>query len=251
MRGRHSLRAARRDLRGLPEYEREAAMAWFTAVEDRWRTFVIPSQLATKIELRMLTAAFGYGEYDPNHRGAMVAVNMGYAARMLDLEEWRRIARDFHGPGPPLANLRWSDRDLSEFVPRDESGAIAHDEIDDDGDVVAELADYATGYASEPEPFMRVLLSDLPRWNAMTSLMTVAFHKNLRATRAGDARVLNLTNLDYLMRVGYVLRCIDETLGEQPRTLAEVEAGKQGTVGLVKRKSRSGGRRSPPPAATS
>jgi len=215
-------------------------MAWFIAVEDRWRTFVLPSQLATKIELRMLAAAFGYGEYDPNHRGAMVAVNMGYAARMLDLEQWRRIERDLHGPGPPLHDLRWSDRDLSEFVPRDAAGAIAHDEIDDDGAVVAELADYATSYASEPEPFLRLLISDLPQWNAMTSLMTVSFHKNLRATRAGDARTLSLTNLDYLMRVGYVLRCIDEALGEQPRTLGEVEAGKQGTVGLVKRKGSAG-----------
>ncbi len=126
-------------------------MAWFTAVEDRWGDFVLPSQFATKIELRMLAEALPYGEFDPNHGGAMIAVNMGYAARMLDLEEWRRIARDRHGPGPPLVNLRWSDRDLSEFVPRDASGAIAHDEIDDDGAVVAEIADYATGYASEPE----------------------------------------------------------------------------------------------------
>ena len=222
-------------------------MAWFNAVEDQWRAFVLPSRLATKIEHRMLAEASPYGEFDPNHGGATLAVNMGYAARMLDLEEHGRRARNFYGPDTPV-NLRWSDSDLSEFVPRDESGAIAHDEIDDDGGVVAELADYATGYASEPGPFMRVLLSDLPRWNAMTSLMTVAFHKNLRAMRAGDTRVLNLTNLDYLMRVGYVLRCIDETLGEQPRTLAQVEAGKQGTVGLVKKKSRSGGRRSPPPA---
>jgi hypothetical protein len=52
----------------------------------------------------------------------------------------------------------------------------------------------------------------------------------------GDTRVLTLTNLDCAMRMGYVLRCIDEALREYPRTKAEVETGRRGSVGRVSKK---------------
>jgi len=59
----------------------------------------------------------------------------------------------------------------------------------------------------------------------MTSLACYAWHKNMRKNRWGDTRVLTLDAFDQLLRGGYVLRRLDESLGASPRTLAEVEAG--------------------------
>jgi hypothetical protein len=183
-------------------------MDWYTAIEDRWTEFSLPSRLGTAIQLGMLNVTFPRGDLDPNFTAAALAAKLGYAARLVEVERYG------HFP-------TWSDETLRELVPRADAGAIDYDAFETS---FAALLDYTFEYASEYEAFSSLTGCVTPLWNGMTSIACWTFHKNVRKNRWGSTRVLALENFDYLMRIGYVLRCVDEALGESPRTTAEVES---------------------------
>ena len=218
------MRAVQRDLRGLDKHERELAMDWYTAVEDRWTEFSLPSRIGTALQFGMLGATFPGGDLDPSYPAAALATKFGYAARLIELER----ASDLPA---------WADEVLRPLVPRTPSGAINYDGLDG---TLTTLLEYIHDYASEPETFSQMANCDVGLWNAMTSIACWTFHKNVRKNRWGDTSTLALSDIDYLMRIGYVVRCIDEALGETPRTTVEVEseASGNGRPAVPKRKRR-------------
>jgi len=202
-RGRYGQRAAGRDLERLSAEERAGAEAWYRLTEERALILGAPSNLGWLFVLRCISFVLEMPPGSPNSAPGALAVDMGYAARMVDAE--RR------------SDLRpWSETDIADLVDGDDQGRIDLDAIKDQGPRRENLFRWVTSRTDDPEVFFTIASCTPSLWDGLTSWAVLRIHDNMRR-RSARPRDLPPSTLDGLMRLGYVLRCLDEALGEDPR----------------------------------
>ncbi len=202
---KHGVMDARRDLRRLTPAERDLALDWFEVVEFRMKTFSLPSRLSAAIEFMVLKAVLGLDLDDPRAVPASIAVNMGYASRLVIFE-----SLDDLDP--------WADHELDELVIRDASGEIDFERYEQDEGQLVGLYRYVGSYGTDQEKFEAIPGCPPSVWPGLTSLAATSLHANMESQRKGSIRALPAEHIGGLMRLGYVLRCVDEALDESPQT---------------------------------
>jgi hypothetical protein len=201
-RGTYSPRAAARDLERLSPRERADAEAWYRLTEERARALGAPSNLGWLVALRFIVFGLDVGPESPRARACVVAINMGYAARIADIERRSDLSR-------------WSEADISELVAGDECGRIELDAIKDQGPRTENLVRWLQARFDDPDVFLTIASCMPSLWDGLTSWAVMNIHANARKHSARP-RDLAPSTLGGLMRLGYVLRCLDEALGEEP-----------------------------------
>jgi hypothetical protein len=202
-RGQHGLRAVRRDLRGMTSDQRAVALDWCEAVEYRIKEFSLPSPLSVEVEFLALKALLGIGPDHPQILSVSVAVNLGYASRM--------VTRD------SLDGAPWADPALEEIVLHDSTGRLDLQASADDEDCVIALFRYVGDLVTENDRFEAALGFAGESWMALASIAASRLHANMKSQRIGRVRGLPAEDIEGLMRLGFVLRCIDEAIGAEPR----------------------------------
>ena len=138
----------------------------------------------------------------PNRGACVVAVNMGYAARIADVERRSDLPR-------------WSERDISDLVAGDERGRIDLDAVKDQGPRTENLFGWLIARFDDPDVFLTIASCTPSLWDGLTCWTVMNIHANMRGHSARP-RDLAPSAIEGLMRLGYVLRCLDEALGEEP-----------------------------------
>ena len=202
---KHGVTAARRDLQRLAPAERNLALDWFEAVEFRIKSFSLPSRLSAAVEFMVLKAVLELNLDDPQAVPASIAVNMGYASRLVIFESVDELDP-------------WVDPQLDELVVRDATGSIDFERYEQDEGQLVGLFRYVGAYGTEQEKFEAIPGCPPAVWSGLASLAATSLHANMESQRKGSIRALPAEHIEGLMRLGYVLRCVDEALDESPQT---------------------------------
>jgi hypothetical protein len=201
--GRHGIRAVRRDLRGMTPDERGIALDWCEAVEHRIKEFSLPSPLSAEVEFITIKAFLGMDADDPQIVPVSLAVNMGYASRMVTRES--------------LDGTLWTDSALDEILLRDSTGRPDLEASAEDGDCKIALFRYVGELATESDRFEAALGFAGAFWMALASIAASRLHANMKSQSIGRVEDLPAEAIESLMRLGFLLRCLDEAIGAEPR----------------------------------
>jgi hypothetical protein len=201
--GRHGVRAVRRDLRGMTRDQRDIALDWCEAVEHRIKEFSLPSPLSMEVEFITIKALLGMNADHPQIVPVNLAVNMGYASRMVTRES--------------LGGALWTDPALDEILLRDSTGHPDLEASAEDGDCKIALFRYVGGLATESDRFEAALGFARAIWTALASIAASRLHANMKSQRIGRIEDLPAENIEGLMRLGFMLRCVDEAISAEPR----------------------------------
>jgi len=201
-RGKYGSRAAGRDLERLSPHERADAEAWYKLTEEHALSIGAPSNLCWLFALRFVKLALDIDPESPTGGACMVAVNMGYAARIADIERRSDLRR-------------WSETDIAELIAGDERGRIDLDAIKDQGPRTANIITWVGRQFDDPSAILTIASCTPGLWEGLASWAVLNIHGNMRkhSARPGD---LPPIEIDGLVRTGYLLRCLDEALGEEP-----------------------------------
>ena len=202
-RGKYGLRAARRDLASLLPDERSGAADWYELAENRMHTFGAPSNISYLIALRTLAFGLGFDMEGPTIAPGLIAINMGYAARMVDVERRADLTK-------------WSEAEVGDLVAGDERGRIDAEAVNDGGPRAENIAAWVLGRTDDLEAFFSTASCTPGLWDGLTSWGAMQLHKNMQRKHSGNIRDLDANMIGWLMRLGYILRCLDEGLGEEP-----------------------------------
>jgi hypothetical protein len=167
------------------------------------QTFGAPSNLSWLIAVRVLVFGLGIDLEGPNIAPALIAVNMGYAARMADVERRSDLSK-------------WSEAEIGELGLGDKHGHIDLDAIRDGGARAEDIVAWVLSRTDDLEAFFLSASCTPGLWDGLTSWGAMQLHKNMRRKKSGSIRDLDPNTIAGLMRLGYVLRCVDEALGEEP-----------------------------------
>jgi hypothetical protein len=200
-RGKYGLRAARRDLGSLSSAERADAMQWYELVETQLDTFRAPSNYCWRTMLVMVGIVLETDWEDTNIVAASMAANLGYAARMVDVKRRNDLSE-------------WAEDNVAEVVVRDTHGRADLESLRDDTNAKKTIAFIAQNVAEET--FYSTARCAPAVWGGLTSLGAMQLHKNMLRQRVGTLRDLDAGGIAVLMRLGYILRCLDEAIGEEP-----------------------------------
>jgi hypothetical protein len=140
---------------------------------------------------------------DPHIVLVSIAINMGYASRM--------VTRD------SLSGSPWADPELDKMLLRDASGQVDLEASQEDNDCVIALFRYVGDLATENERFVTVLGISPMHWAALASIAASRLHANMKSQHIGRVQDLPPEDIEGLMRLGFVLRCLDEAIGAEPR----------------------------------
>ena len=89
---------------------------------------------------------------------------------------------------------------------------------------LAALIEYAKDHIESAELFARIAACKPEYWTAMTDAASTELRKRMRRRQLGGSpRMFPPGNIEYLLRTGYVVRRIDEALGEEPRSREELD----------------------------
>lgn len=161
-----------------------------------------PSELGTGVLLGTL-AATGVSEDSPIHTEAGACSLMGYACRMAQDDSSKN---DYsHVVEPHIA--------------RDSTGAVDLEQMRSEGndqflqlvEQVAQLAD-STMIAWESSTTM----VSAEAWDVFSAFATYALHMNLLGKGLPRAALIPEDGMENLMRLGYVIRLVDEAAGLSP-----------------------------------
>lgn len=200
-RGTYSARAAGRDLERLSPEERADAEVWYKLTEPRAISLGAPSNLSWVFALRFIEFVLKIPLDSPAGGSCGMTVNMGYAARMTDVER-----RDDLQP--------WGEAEIADLVAGDEHGHIDVDAAKDQGERAANLVRWILPRIDDPE-FFAIARCTPGVWEGLGSWVVLNIHSNMRQHSARP-RDLRPGTVLLVMRLGYVLRCLDEALGEEP-----------------------------------
>jgi hypothetical protein len=198
----YSARAAGRDLESLSPEEQAEAETWYRLTEERAITMGAPSNLGFVFAMRFIAFVLKFGQDGPNSAPSMVAVNMGYAARTVDVERRRDLSE-------------WSAADIEELIAGAETGHIDLDAANDQGPRAENLVRWIVSRSDDPEAFFEIASCTPSLWGGLVSWAALNVHGNM-SQHGARPRDLPPSTIDGLMRLGYVLRCLDEALGEEP-----------------------------------
>jgi hypothetical protein len=201
--GRHGIRAVRRDLRGMTPDQRKIALDWCEAIEHRIKEFSLPAPLSMEVESISIKAILGMDADHPHIVPVSIAVNMGYASRMVTRES--------------LDGAPWTDPALDEILLRDSTGHPDLEASAEDGDCKIALFRYVGGLATDSDRFEGALGFAGAFWMALASIAASRLHANMKSQRIGRVEDLPAETIEGLMRLGFLLRCIDEAIGAEPR----------------------------------
>jgi hypothetical protein len=161
-----------------------------------------PSNLGFVFAMRFIAFVLKFGQDGPNNAPAMIAVNMGYAARMVDVEQRSDLNE-------------WSEAEIEELVAGDETGHIDLDAANDEGSRAENLVRWIVDRFDDPEAFFEIASCTPSLWGGLVSWAALNVHGNM-PQHGSRPRDLPANMIDGLMRLGYILRCLDEALGLEP-----------------------------------
>jgi hypothetical protein len=149
---------------------------------------------------------------NPNLVPRFIAVNMGYAARMVDMERRSDLSE-------------WSEVEIVELAARDEQGHIDLEAIEDGGPRSEKIRAWVVSQTDDLDSFFKNASCMPALWHGLTCWGAMQLHKNMRRQHFGSIRDLDASWIGGLMRLGYVLRCVDEALGRgtwRPKDLRQL-----------------------------
>ncbi len=151
-----------------------------------------PSNLCWRFALRYVEA-LDIDPESPTGGACLVAVNMGYAARIADIERRSDLSR-------------WSETDIAELIAGDERGRIDLDA----------MTTWVQRRFDDPAAILTIASCTPNLWEGLTSWAVLNVHGNMRKHSARPGDLPPIDELGALMQLGYLLRCLDEALGEEP-----------------------------------
>jgi hypothetical protein len=209
---------------------------WFEESNARWPEFV-PSEIGTRLWTLTyhVDGMIRAGEATPP---GMAALSIGYSARVVEHEfPWRRVlAKDDDDLDAALAP--WSDPALEAIVVRDDRGRVNPRDYGDFGIETADqrrrlqtLIEYAKRFIEADELFARIATCKVEYWAAMTDVAVQRLRPRMPLwPLGGRPPVLAGDVIAYLLRTGYVLRRIEEALGEEPRSPEQLDRDVKGEI---------------------
>ena len=202
---------ARRDKtsNGFPLMRGREVEAWFKLAEEHALSNVAPSKLCWPIAAKYVTLGLDIEPSSPTGIFCLMAVTMGYAARIAAIERRSDLSP-------------WSEIDIADLTIDTKHGRIDLGALKSEGfdpRYSEHINDWMASRFADPEAILEIASCTPGIWEGLTSWAVLNIHGNMlkNSARPGD---LPPSELDALMRLGYLLRCLDEALGEEPGDLA-------------------------------
>jgi hypothetical protein len=185
----------------LSEFEADDRERGFDLLQDAENVFVeisAPSRLGTSLVSVGLTG-LGIDEDDPIYGAYAGAALLGYACRMGQPTP----------PTPPNDPAR-----VGRHLLREEGGELDYERMSDGADRLRGLVDYLAEL--DDLGFCRLLGNSPEAWAVFSAAAVMQLNRNLMGNGLPRRQLPDEITMRALLRLGYMVRFIDEIAGEAP-----------------------------------
>jgi hypothetical protein len=192
------MRAVKKTMRRLPEHEREEGMEMSESAEQTFVTLGAPSRLGTGVATAF--AASSAEEGTPVYGQIVVCTLMGYACRM---------SQECDVPADVAAQIEPN-------LLRDEAGTVDFERLSNDPDHFRQLSEWVADTADEPVTLFALASCTPGTWESFAATATYSLQRNLVENGLAKALLIPVGGMDEIMRLGYIIRVVDEVAGLEP-----------------------------------
>lgn len=189
----------RKTVQSLPREDQDKGLDMLQAAECALVTIGAPSQLGVGLLLGAIGAT-GVAEDSPVYWEAASCALMGYACRM---------AQDDEVPGEMADKIETT-------LSRTATGDVDLDAMGQESGRLGRLLEQVAAFADEPRVIGYLAGCNTGAWTAFSAGATFQLHRNLVKNGLKKALLLPEEGIENLLRLGYVVRVVDEVAGFDP-----------------------------------
>jgi hypothetical protein len=189
----------RKTIQSLPREDQDRGMDMLQEAERVLVTIGAPSRLGVGLLLGAIGAT-GVTEESPVYWEAASCALMGYACRMAQNDE------------VPAELAEKIEVSLS----RSEDGGMNVDGMTEESGHFIRLLEQVAAFADEPLVIGYLAGCSVSAWTAFSATATFQLHRNLVKNGLKKALLLPEDGIDNLLRLGYIVRVVDEVAGLEP-----------------------------------
>lgn len=189
----------RKTIQSLPREDQDKGLDLLQEAERVLVTIGAPSQLGVGLLLGAIGAT-GVAEDSPVYWEAASCALMGYACRM---------AQDDEVP------VEMADK-IETALSRTATGDVDLDTMAQESGHLGRLLEQVAAFADEPRVIGYLAGCNMSAWTAFSAGATFQLHRNLLKNGLKKALLLPEEGIENLLRLGYVVRVVDEVAGLDP-----------------------------------